>query len=124
MLALVAYSFKPIKLLGHVNGRNIVGQNPLTTRINVVTCCVRLHGPLEHVCQDSFEWAFRSFLIITFALNSSHVNCSYQQRTLRTCEFSYFFIDVDKGAPHGCVTCDLSAAVKSRTNHVLSARVK
>ena len=29
-----------------MNGRNIVGQKPPTTRNNIVTCCVRLHGPL------------------------------------------------------------------------------
>ena len=27
------------------NGLNIVGKKPPTTRNNVVTCCVRLHGP-------------------------------------------------------------------------------
>ena len=45
LLVLVAYSLKPLKLLGPANGRNIVGQKPPTTRNNVVTCCVRLHGP-------------------------------------------------------------------------------
>ena len=32
----------------HANGRNIVDQQPPTTRNNVVTCCVRLHGPLRY----------------------------------------------------------------------------
>ena len=35
VLVLVAYSLKPVKLLGP------------TTRNNAVTCCVRLHGPLH-----------------------------------------------------------------------------
>ena len=37
MLVFVAYA----------KGRNIVGQKPPTTRNNVVTCCVRLHGPFD-----------------------------------------------------------------------------
>ena len=43
LLVLVAYSLKPVKLLGPANGRNIVDQkNPNNTQ---QCCCVRLHGP-------------------------------------------------------------------------------
>ena len=44
MLALVAYSLKPVKLLGPCKRAQHCWP---TTRSNVVTCCIRLHGPLE-----------------------------------------------------------------------------
>ena len=53
MLAVVAYSLKlgttrqTANVKARANGRNIVGQKPPATRNNVVTCCVRLHGPLR-----------------------------------------------------------------------------
>ena len=43
MLALVAYSLKPVKLLGPCKRTQHCWP---TTRSNVATCCVRLHGPL------------------------------------------------------------------------------
>ena len=42
MLTLVAYSLKPVKLLGPYERTQHYWP---TTRNSVVTCCVRLHGP-------------------------------------------------------------------------------
>ena len=47
VLALVAYSLKPVKLLGPCKRTQLCWPNTPTTRNNVVTCCVRLHGPLR-----------------------------------------------------------------------------
>ena len=48
MLALVAYSLEPVKLLGPCKRtQHCWPKTPTaTTRNNVVTCSVRLHGPL------------------------------------------------------------------------------
>ena len=43
----LSLTFPSLLLKAHANGRNIVGQKPPTTRNNVVSCCVRLHGPLS-----------------------------------------------------------------------------
>ena len=45
MLALVAYSLKPVKLLSPCKRTQHYWPKNPTTRNNVVTCCVRLHGP-------------------------------------------------------------------------------
>ena len=50
MLALVAHCLKPVKLLGPCmqTEATLLAKNPPkppTTHNNVVTCCVRLHGP-------------------------------------------------------------------------------
>ena len=42
-------TIEPLK--AHANGHNIVGQKPPKTRNNVVTCCDRLHGPLDRSCK-------------------------------------------------------------------------
>ena len=47
VLALVTYSLKPVKLLGPCKRTQLCWPNTPTTRNNVVTCCVRLHGPLR-----------------------------------------------------------------------------
>ena len=48
MLALVAYSLKPVKLLGPCKRTHIVDQEQHPTMLGVVgTCCIRLHGPLK-----------------------------------------------------------------------------
>ena len=71
LLVLVVYSLKPVKLLGPANGRNIVGQKPPTTRNNVVTCCVRLHGPYVRVYTNKVISSERLYLrqIATAAFN-------------------------------------------------------
>ena len=59
MLVLVVFSLKPVKHLGPYKRTQHCWP---TTRKNVVTCCVRLHGPLEYertyrgVNPDPWRW--------------------------------------------------------------------
>ena len=66
MLALVAYSLKPVKLLGPYK---LTQHCWPTTRNNVVTCCVRLYGPFgetNNQTSDQNHLVSRNLLFVTF----------------------------------------------------------
>ena len=52
-LALVAYSLKPVKPLGPYNRTQHCWS---TTHNSVVTCCIRLHGPLIVTHSTAVKW--------------------------------------------------------------------